>query len=335
MLRIGIVGLGFMGRMHHRCWLDQPEAEVVAICRPGSKEHRQDQKAGNIEGASQEIDLSAIALYDDLDTMLAEAQLDAVSITVPSFLHADYSIKALNAGCHVLCEKPMALSLADCDAMITAADSANRTLMVGHCIRHWPAYAKAREMVRSGEFGAVRAASFRRFAATPGWTGWFMDDARSGGVTLDLHVHDADYIHYLLGMPKAVRAAGSRFDNGMLGHISATYDYGDGSLVTAEAGWMMPPSFDFQMSFEIVLERAALILGADSDGALRVCPQEDDAFCPPLPSEDGYAREIEHFAAVIQGGATQAVATAHDARETMRLVLAEKAAAESCAPITL
>ena len=336
MLRIGIVGFGFMGRMHHRCWLGADGATVAAICEANPEVvQRATQPAGNIDGASETIDLTGVAVYEDFATMLREASLDAVSITAPSFLHAQLSIQALEAGVHVLCEKPMALTVEECDAMIAAADSADRTLMIGHCIRFWPEYAKAKEIVASGEYGAVRSATFRRLGAAPGWTAWFLDGDKSGGVALDLHVHDADYIHYLLGMPKAVRADAARFDSGMIGHISATYDYGDGSVVTAEGSWMLPPSFGFEMTFHIILERAAIVLSPAAESAFRVCTVDGDAYTPDVPEGDGYTHEISLFARVLQGQEAPTIAPPQQSRDTMRLVLAEKESADSGQPVTL
>lgn len=266
--------------------------------------------------------------------MLAEARLDAVSITLPTHLHADLACQALAAGVAVLCEKPMALTLAACDRMAAAAHAARRPLLIGHCIRFWPEYVVARELVRSGTYGAVRAATFRRFGAAPGWGGaqsWFTDRGRSGGMALDLHVHDADYIHYLFGLPESVCTAAARAPDGGLGFLMTRYNYPDNRVVIAEASWLMTPSFGFEMSFTLVLERATVVFDPARTPAFRVCPGDGEAFTPPLPAGDGYAREIEHFARVVRGEEALTVVTPEQSRETVRLVLAEEdSAARGC-----
>ena len=163
MLRVGVVGFGFMGRMHYANWSKGKDAKVVAICDadPNALKNK-DGSAGNIEGADEKIDFDGLELYSDVSDMLAKANLDAVSITLPTFLHTKFSIMALEAGVHVLCEKPMALNADECNKMIAAADKSGKILQIGHCIRFWPEYAKAKEIIDSGEYGKVIAATFKR-----------------------------------------------------------------------------------------------------------------------------------------------------------------------------
>ena len=139
MLRIGIVGLGFMGKMHFRCYNSLNNVEIIAICDADTS-RLQDTSgtAGNISGAEDDLDLRNIALYSDLSKMLAEEKLDALSIASPTFLHASQTIEALNEGVHVFCEKPMALNSGDCREMAEVAKQSGKTLQIGHCIRCWP-----------------------------------------------------------------------------------------------------------------------------------------------------------------------------------------------------
>ena len=156
------------------------------------------------------MDLSNISLYSDLTQMLAAEQLDAVSIASPTFMHNLQSIEALEAGLHVFCEKPMALNSVDCQRMSEAAQQSGKTLQVGHCIRFWPEYVEAKEIIDSQKYGKVMAATFQRLSLTPTWS-WdncFLDGKRSGGAMLDLHIHDTDYVQYVFGMPKAVFSQG-------------------------------------------------------------------------------------------------------------------------------
>lgn len=327
MLRIGIVGFGFMGRMHFRCWNARKDAQVVAVCdaNPNIKEdtHR---AVGNIDGAAGDIDFAGIELFTDFDQMIAKAGLDAISLTLPTYLHAEFSERALSRGVHVLCEKPMALTVSDCERMIAAAHKSGKILQIGHCLRFWPEYVKAKELVDSGQYGKVVAAMFQRLGSPPGWSldNWFVDESRSGGVALDLHIHDTDYVQYLLGMPKAVCSHAAAGPQGSLIHIVTQYIYGDDQVVTAEGGWGMTPGFGFEMSFNLILEKATIVYDLTRQPALRVCPAAGDVFTPEVAAQDGYVRQVEHFAKAVQGQAVPPIITLEQSRDSVKIVEAEK-----------
>ncbi|WP_165069841.1 Gfo/Idh/MocA family protein [Paludisphaera rhizosphaerae] len=327
MIRVGIVGLGFMGRMHYRCWKTQPGATIAAICEANPKVLADAGGApkGNVQGAADHIDLTGVKTFTSLDDMLASGEVDAISITLPTFVHPEATIKALEAGVHVLCEKPMALNPEECDRMIAAAKATGKVLQIGHCIRFWPEYVVTRDLIQSEKYGKPIAATFRRFSTAPNWSpdNWFADEARSGGQPLDLHIHDTDYVHHVFGMPTTV----SSIADGPLAYVSSQYFYPGGPAVVAESTWRMAPTFGFEMSFNIVLEKATIVFDCTRTPAFRVCPAEGEAFTPELPPGDGYTREIDHFARAVAGESVEAVVTPFQSRETVRLVLAEKQSA--------
>jgi len=328
MIRVGIVGLGFMGEMHFRCYQALDGAQVVAICDTDKgKFEETGGTAGNIEGAEAPLDLTGIELYDDFDKMLAEANLDALSVTLPTYMHKDYAVKALGAGVNVLCEKPLAMTVADAEAITGAAQQSGKLLQTGHCIRFWPEYAKTKEIIDSGQYGKVLAATFQRLSLTPTWSwdNWLMDASKSGSAALDLHIHDSDFVQYVFGMPKAVfsRAVGGpaahEFD-----HIVTQYVYDEDCVVTAEGGWSMTPGFGFEMSFNVVLERATITYDCSRDPAFKVAPAEGDAFTPEIASGDGYSNEIAHFVKAVAGESVPEIITPAQSVDSLRLVLAEK-----------
>jgi predicted dehydrogenase len=326
MLRVGIVGFGFMGRMHYRCWRQMEGASVVALCEANPHNIQGTQATqGNIAGAEGDVDLSCLQVYSELKSMLAAERLDAVSITVPTHLHPDCTITALEAGAHVLCEKPIALDLASGRRMIETADRCGRVLQVGHVVRFWPEFAMAKRIVDQGSYGRVLAATFQRLSATAARKagGWFTDERLSGGMPLDLHIHDTDFIHYLFGMPKAVCSVGVEGAGG-LAHMATRYEFGDAKLVTAEGGWAMMPSYGFQMRFHIVLERATIDFDFRQKPTLRICPADADAFSPDLGEGDGYTRQIAYFAQCVQGRQVPTVITARQALDSLRIVEAER-----------
>lgn len=322
MIRVGIIGLGFMGRMHYRCWKALQGVTITALCDSNPAAFTQSNMTpGNLGGASDEIDLAALQAFTDFDEMLASGLTDVVSITLPTHLHKDYTLKALAANQHVLCEKPMALSAEDCDLMIAAEKSSMGLLQIGHCIRFWPEYVKTHDIIQSGQYGRVVAAGFQRFSPMPSWgpSNWFIDETRSGGMPLDLHVHDTDFIQHLFGMPFSVSCAADPD----LTHLFTTYHYAHGPLVTAEASWRVARSHGFKMGFRITLEKATLVYDSTLTPTLRVYPFEGEPFSPEIPSGDGYSREIEHFAKKIKKEPVETILTLQESRDTVRIVLAE------------
>jgi len=338
MVRVALVGCGFMGRMHYSRWSAIDGVEVTAICHTDTDRlKRENTASGNIEVDGAAIEFNKLSLYSDFAEMLAEGGLDAVSITLPTDLHAAFSIKALEAGLHVLCEKPMALNVAQCDNMIAAAKRSGKNLQIGHCIRFWPEYAKAKEMVDSGEYGKVVAATFRRLGSIPTWSrsNWFTDEGRSGGMALDLHIHDTDFVQYLLGMPRAVRSFGAKSLGLGLTHVVTQYLYGDDRMITAEGSWQMMPSFGFEMSFNIEMEKATLVYDNTREPAFKVCPPTGEAFTPELQKADGYSLEMAHFVKAIRGEKVKRVTTLEQSRNSVRIVEAEKESAETGKSVSL
>ena len=327
MLRIGIVGLGFMGKMHFRCYNSLNNVEIIGICDADTSRLQDNSgTAGNISGAEDDLDLRNIALYSDLSKMLAEGELDALSIASPTFLHASQTIEALNAGVHVFCEKPMALNSGDCREMAEVAKQSGKTLQIGHCIRFWPEYVQAKEIIDSQKYGKVLAATFQRLSLTPTWS-WdncFLDGKRSGGAMLDLHIHDTDYVQYVFGMPKEVFSRGVMGPSGEFDHTVTQYLYGNDCVITAEGGWIMAPGFGFEMSFKIMLEKATLVYSSAQEPTFRIFPIDGETIIPEIPSGDGYSFEIQHFVDILSGKVVPSIITPEQSGDSVKIIEAEK-----------
>lgn len=332
MIRVGITGLGFMGKMHFRCYKALEDVKLVAICDIDENKFKDASgTAGNIEGAEEPLDFTGVEFFTDFDKMLSEAKLDAVSIALPTYMHSDFTVKALNAGLNVLCEKPMALNPQQCEQMIAAADKSGKVLQIGHCIRFWPEYAKTKEIIDSGKYGKVKAATFQRLSMTPVWSvdNWLMDGSRSGGALMDLHIHDSDFVQYLFGMPKAVCTHAIKGPSGDFDHVVTNYVYDDEKVVTAEGGWIMTPGFGFEMSFNFVLEKATIVFDCTREPMFKVCPAEGDTFTPKVQAGDGYSLEIAHFVKAVNGQKVPEITTPAQSLDSVKLVLAEKQSAQS------
>ncbi len=257
MVRIGIVGIGFMGMIHYLAAARVPGAKVVAICSRDPKKLAGDWSGiqGNFGPPGGPMDLSGVATYADLDALLADPNIDLVDLCVPNEDHARMAIRALEAGKHVLVEKPIALSVADADAMVEAARSAGRQLMVGHVLPFFPEFAYAQTVIESGRFGPVRAAHLKRVIARSDRAA---DSDASGGPAVDLHIHDTHFIALVCGVPSAVRSRGV-IEGASVVHLTTQYLYDDPNLaVSCLAGALSQAGRSFTHGFEFYLERATL-----------------------------------------------------------------------------
>ena len=165
-MKIGVIGLGFMGGTHLQAMARIPRAELVAVMDQDETRLSGDLSSiqGNLGGPGARMDFSKVRRYRSIDAILADPEIETIDICLPTFLHASVAIQALQAGKHVLCEKPMALDGSDADAMITEADHARCVLMVAQVLRFFPAYRELYRLVKSGELGRIHSAFFRSCA---------------------------------------------------------------------------------------------------------------------------------------------------------------------------
>ena len=260
MVGIGIVGIGFMGMIHYLAARGLSGGRVVALCSRDAKKRAGDWTSirGNFGPRGTQMDLSGRATYADLDDLLADPNVDLVDLCVPNDEHARLAVRALRAGKHVLVEKPIALTTADADAMVAAAEASGRLLMVAHVLPFFPEFAFAREAVASGRYGALRAAHLSRMISRPDWSSGIADADRSGGPAIDLHIHDTHFIGLVCGVPEAVHSRGV-VEDGAVVYLTTQYLYRDPYLaVSAVSGALSQAGRPFAHGFELYLERATL-----------------------------------------------------------------------------
>ena len=327
MRKIAIVGFGFMGRTHYGAWKKCRGAKVVAVCVTNPR-HLAAKVKGNIAGAADNSALpKSIRIFDSYEKLLAAGGFDIVDLTVPTHLHARMTIAALKAGFHVLCEKPMALTVRDSDRMLAAAKVAKRQLLVAQCVRFFPEYAYVRNLVRNGKYGKVVAADFTRYIAPPKWSvkgsNWFLDEKKSGGLLFDVHIHDLDYIAGTFGKPKSISATFHRNAKGFVDHTTATLVYKD-ALITADSSFVPSASFVWEGSGRVFFERATVYFGPFYKQALTVYPEKGKPFSPKLSSKTGYEAEIAYFLGMVEGRRQERILSAQDARDSIALLLEER-----------
>ena len=322
-MRIGVIGLGFMGSTHLEAYEKVRGFKLAAISSSSRKKRAGDLSdvGGNLGTGAGVVDFGGAARHARAADLIGDPAVEAVDICTPTHLHKPLALQALAAGKHVLVEKPMALCGEDCDEMLRAAQAAGRVLMVAQVLRFFPEYAAARSMIRAGGIGAVRAALFRRRCAAPAWGRWLKDPARSGGGVLDLLIHDFDFCQHLLGAPRTVSAVGSEDLEAGIDFAEARLDYGDGVPVLITGGWHHPESFPFSMEFTIICEGGTLDYSSDKEG-LRLHRSDGEAVNVELPQQDGFVAELQAFVDACSTGEPPEVCRPEDSAEAVRMALA-------------
>lgn len=297
-LRVGLIGAGLMGRTHARAWGSLPGVLGAVYVPPG------DENAARFAG---EFGLRPCDTHEELF-----GQVDIVDICTPTPSHLPLTLAAARAGRHVICEKPAALSVEDAQAMRLGCEAAGVRLFVAHVLRFFPQYRAAQEQLASGRLGAPRVLRLSRVGSPPGAGSWLHDEAQSGGVALDLMLHDLDYARALAGEVDSVYAAQSRRGERVM--VQATLQHTGGAISLVEGGWAAPEGV-FRTSLDVAGTLGATEWSSDAAPPLRrfgpVSPPESpadavdpDAPVASLPPLDGdpYAAELRHaYHAVLHG----------------------------------
>ncbi len=292
-LRVGLVGAGTIGNVHRAVYEKNPATEVVALADPRGPAVLHQSGAAYVPG-SKAASGTLLPVYPTLTEMLTREDIDLVDICTPTPLHRDLAIEALEAGKHVLCEKPMGRTLADCDAILEAGRKSPGKLMIAHCLRFWPCYEYLQEAVTLGRYGRVERARFARQVIVPP-SGWFLDGKTSGGAILDLHIHDVDIASWIFGPPSAITAFGRIGPSGCHDQVEAIWHYDDDRLVVLEGMWFKTGPVPFEMSFEVMMERGAVTYNSSRKPDLQVHLPGQEMMAPEVSKEDGYTREINYF----------------------------------------
>ena len=328
MTRVGIIGLGFMGRMHIGAYAKLPDARLVAVADQDPKRASGDFSGGwgNIAGSVEKLDMNGISGTTNFLDLIRHPDVDLVDICVPTPAHEQLALAALDAGKHVLCEKPLALDSTSAARIADAATRAKGLFMPAMCMRFWPQWAWLKQAVGDRRYGPVTAATFRRVGAMP--PGWFSNGQMSGGGLLDLHVHDTDFVYYLFGKPGAVFSRGYTKTSGRTDHIVTEYLYDHGpAVVSAEGSWCMADGFGFTMRYTVNFETATVDFDIGREHQLIVSTGGKSEAIDL--TGDGYEGELAYFIDCISAGRAPAHVTADDAVTGLQILEAEQRSIES------
>ena len=323
MAKIGIIGLGMMGRTHYEAYQEIDGAQVVAVADQDPKRASGDLSGtgGNVlQGGLTHLPMDRIKGTTNFLDLINMSDVDIVDVCVPTMQHVELATAALKAGKHVLCEKPLARTSADAEKIAAAARSAKGFFMPAMCMRFWPQWAWIKQAVAEKRYGAVRAATFRRVASMP--AGWYRDGKISGGAVLDLHIHDTDFVQYLFGMPKSVSSRGYSKTSGEIDHIATQFVYDDVPLVTAEGSWCLADGYGFTMQCNVNFENATADFDLAREQPLRLS-QNGETKPIDCGAGFGYAAELRYFVDCVKKGQRPTIVTADDAVRSIKIVEAE------------
>ena len=344
--KIGLIGAGDIGAVHAEAWA---KLDDVAFCVAAGRNPDRAKALSSEVGAT---------LYEGVDAMLDDAAVQGVDICVPNPLHREFAERAFAAGKHVLCEKPISLTVEDADAMMSAADRAGKVLFIAHVLRFWPEYARTREWAEAQGVENVLLIAARRLvsvlAATPGTGRWRHDPKMSGGAVIDLQIHDIDWFNWVLGDPVCVQSQGLRSPDGAISHVWTTVDYACGARAFVEGSFMFkgnPLLIDFralsrEASVEYTyapLEFALQGLAGKGDeaatGTLNMYRWGEDPVPLLTPEEDSFTvamrAQVAHFAQCVREGADALLVRPEEARKALEVCICSERSCNEGRPVEL
>ncbi|MGV3614480.1 MAG: Gfo/Idh/MocA family protein [Fimbriimonas sp.] len=320
MLNIVLVGCGFMGRMHANVIAMLPNARLVAVV---------DKDPGRAQEFAGRYGVPGFAT---LETALGNVEAQAVDICLPTYLHREFTERAAAHRKHVMCEKPMARTIGDADAMIRACANAGVRLMIGHCIRFWPEYAHVKRLMDEGALGRLLSINLTRYGQFPGWSAdnWLADEAKAGGGALDMHIHDTDYALYLFGEPSSYASYGTDDGRG-IGQIFTTMGFRNGGIAHLEGGWNLPEGTPFKMAFRAIFERGAAIFDGGPLTVYRTGHAPETVEFERTAVEGGgnisdlggYLPELQYFVDRVLSGEAFEINPAESSRDSLEWCLRE------------
>lgn len=291
MLKVAIVGVGGISGAHIMGWKNIEDTEIAAIC----------------DIRQERLDMYPdYRHYTDFDAMLEGEEIDVLDICLPTYLHADFAIKAMKLGINVLCEKPLSLNSEDVTRVYETAKENNVKFMAAQVIRFWNEYDALKKIYDEKRYGELLSGRVWRLGQMPGWSwdGWMFDENRSGLVPFDLHIHDLDFLVYTFGKPNNVKA--NRSKRPEQDYIHAVYEF-DGFFVSAECAWYAGPH-PFVMGYRFQFEKAVVTYEGGKMTVYEVGEKPCDmtgggnVLGDGIPSGSAYESEIRYFVNCVREG---------------------------------
>ncbi|MCK5515005.1 MAG: Gfo/Idh/MocA family oxidoreductase [Deltaproteobacteria bacterium] len=317
-IKVGIIGAGRMAYWHLRGYKKNKDVEVIGIAG---------RTQSNIETLQRKFKIPYG--YNDYREMLERNTLDAVNVTTPTYTHCPIVIKSLESGCHVLCEKPMAMTLEEADRMIKAERRAGKIFMIGFSQRFYKEFVHMKEIIDRGELGKIKIAWFRRGINMPPQK-WYSEKEKSSGVTCELAIHGIDWLRWIIDSPVVQVSAELTehdrfpgiddnvwmiltFENGALGVVGASYTF---PFLKRDIGVIGD-------KMALTIERSKVVVekyGHHSLARLAMKFIQYGFIIPYWLYYNPFKRELEHFIMCIKTGVSPLVSS-EDGREGLKIAL--------------
>lgn len=329
-----------MGWIHYLAYQRSSKAQLRAFCSRNAAKREGDWTSiqGNFGPPGEQIAVDDLSVYENLEAMLEDPDLDLIDICLPPNLHVEAACKALEAGKHVLCEKPLGLTSEDCDQILKVAERVGRQVLVAHVLPYMGEYQLAYQTAEAGDLGKPVRAQFKRVISPPDWIPNFYAADEVGGPLIDLHVHDAHFIKLLFGMPKRVYCSAEMKD-GIVKYGYSLFEFEDATrIVSSSSGVSDQTARPFCHGFEMQFEKAVMQfeLSALNEGAeimpLMTLDQAGVTTRPELPAADevdAFRAEIDDAVASIESGSSVPRLCGSNARDAVHICQCLQQSAEA------
>ena len=318
--------------------VEPSEAKRLLLARCNKRRGDWSGIRGNFGPPGEQIDVQHLTVYESLEEVLADPAIDLVDICLPPNLHVDAACRALAAGKHVLCEKPLGLTTAQCDQILAAAKRFDRRVLVAQVLPYMGEFQFAYRTVESGIYGRPRRAYFKRVISPPDWIPNFYNAQEVGGPLIDLHVHDTHFIRLLFGMPRRVMCVAEMRD-GIVKYCQTLMEFDDADVsVATSSGVSDQTARPFCHGFEIQFERATMhfelaVLAEGTDSMpLRVLGQDGQIGLPQLGGGDdisAFTAEIDAAVASLKTDQVDPRLDVRNARDAIHICQCLQLSAES------
>ncbi len=329
MIKIGLIGVGFMGGTHAACYEALAQSINFKVTAVADLDSNKAEKIAEKFGAR---------VYSTGKELIESGEVNTVDICLPTFLHTEHAIDAMEKGYNVFIEKPICLHEYEAQKLLDAQKKTGAKVAVGHCIRFWPEYVHLKKLIDNSCYGKLISGVFKRISPLPlwGWENWLLDSARSGSAAVDLHIHDVDYVRYILGNPDSIQSCTTTV-NGNNDHIFSLYKYGD-AVVSIEGGWGYPAAMPFEMEYRVRFEKAVVVFNSGKTPSLMVYNEDGTAEEPVLEKDfnsesqglggnitslGGYFNELKYFIECLENKDEIKIAPLKEGVESFRLVMKE------------
>ena len=325
-MEVGLIGCGGMGTTHNlslKALSSRMDVDVTSLadCRPEflHKAVKQWPKA---------------RLYKTGMDLLKHESPSSVHICLPSYLHTKHAVAAMDKGINVLVEKPVCLTEKETEEILEAKKRNHVQVMVGQVVRFFSEYRYLKECYDTGKYGKLKSLTMQRISGDTAWgyEDWFHQEEKSGSVVLDLHVHDLDFLRYMLGEPNSFDVRATAFSSGLVNQIFTTYEFGDTFAVT-EGIWDTSTAVPFEASFHACFDDASIVFNSQNENCLAVYKKDGTIEYPKLTREydvkddssginisnlGPYYTEIKYFIQCLQSGKEIEIAPLEEGIKSVR-----------------